>query len=316
MMGIDAETMTQEDIDKSIEYLFPAGLKDKHSNPVMKPPEEVYPSQKDAEFDFDGRPYHPFFYTRNPNFCKIMFDIVEQYESCVHLSDRLISQRRKPDEKSVLDAANMLSSRWVTFKELREMTIETDITKSQYDEFISTLERFVAEPFSYNFKEFIFKFRKDHTSVKTIGEVPMTSMDQDGREFIEAVGQRKSACAKVRVTKPGTGKFTITHIDYPDYEFDTTYFYSFYDRHQLLFPLQFTKLLEEVDVECLVGYGGSSSQAGAIRYALSSCLRSFVNEQMRDDMKIAGLLTQNIRTRERKNVGMKGARARYKWLKR
>ena len=41
MMGMDYETMTQEDIDKAIEYLFPSGLYDPDARPKMKPPEEV-----------------------------------------------------------------------------------------------------------------------------------------------------------------------------------------------------------------------------------------------------------------------------------
>ena len=41
MMGMEAEAMTQEDIDKAIEYLFPSGLYLKDSRPMMKPPEEV-----------------------------------------------------------------------------------------------------------------------------------------------------------------------------------------------------------------------------------------------------------------------------------
>ena len=36
-----AEEMSQEDIDKAIEYLFPAGLYERAANPLMKPPEEV-----------------------------------------------------------------------------------------------------------------------------------------------------------------------------------------------------------------------------------------------------------------------------------
>ncbi len=39
------------------------------------------------------------------------------------------------------------------------------------------------------------------------------------------------------------------------------------------FAFKFTKLLGLVDVEVLVYAGGSSSQAGAIRYAISLCLR-------------------------------------------
>ena len=41
MMGMNYDAMTQEDIDKAIEYLFPSGLYDEEARPKMKPPEEV-----------------------------------------------------------------------------------------------------------------------------------------------------------------------------------------------------------------------------------------------------------------------------------
>ena len=41
MMGMDYDEMTQEDVDKAIDYLFPSGLYDPEARPKMKPPEEV-----------------------------------------------------------------------------------------------------------------------------------------------------------------------------------------------------------------------------------------------------------------------------------
>ena len=41
MMGMEVEAMTQDDIDKAIDYLFPSGLYDPEARPIMKPPEEV-----------------------------------------------------------------------------------------------------------------------------------------------------------------------------------------------------------------------------------------------------------------------------------
>ena len=51
-------------------------------------------------------------------------------------------------------------------------------------------------------------------------------------------------------------------------------------------------MLGLVDVEATLSGGGSSSQAGAMRYAIARCLRSFVEKSVIDDMKISGLLTQ------------------------
>lgn len=39
----------------------------------MKPPEEVFPQRKAAEFDETGRPHHFLFYTSKPNFYKVLY---------------------------------------------------------------------------------------------------------------------------------------------------------------------------------------------------------------------------------------------------
>ncbi|CAH2042460.1 unnamed protein product, partial [Iphiclides podalirius] len=55
MMGEDPETFTQKDVDRAIEYLFPSGIYDPAARPLMKPPEEVFPARKAAEFDEAGQ---------------------------------------------------------------------------------------------------------------------------------------------------------------------------------------------------------------------------------------------------------------------
>ena len=93
-------------------------------------------------------------------------------------------------------------------------------------------------------------------------------------------------------------------------------FFSYYDRHEIMYPLQFTQLLGLVDVECIIDAGGPKGQAGAIRYALAMCLRSFVDQEVIEEMKVCGLLTQDVRVRERKKFGQKGARAKFPWKRR
>lgn len=56
-----------------------------------------------------------------------------------------------------------------------------------------------------------------------------------------------------------------------------------------MFPLIFTNMLGKVDVEAHVEGGGYSGQAGAIRWGIAMALRSFVNEEMIEKMRI-GLL--------------------------
>jgi len=44
--------------------------------------------------------------------------------------------------------------------------------------------------------------------------------------------------------------------------------------------------MSELDVEAMVEGGGNSGQAGAIRFALSSALQSFVDRQMVEKMRL------------------------------
>jgi len=316
MMGDkSAEEMSQEDIDKAIEYLFPAGLYERAANPLMKPPEEVFPKQKDAEFDAEGRPYNPFFYTAAPQTTTLLHDIATHVDQVHAFADRMYGEGKKPDPDLMLDNQVLARSRWVTREELQKMFLE-HVKEHQYNEVIKVFDRLATHPFSYRFKEFIYKYRVDNAHIKSTTEFLQPQFDERGNAYVEMMGQRKTACAKVRVTKPGTGKFSLIHIDHPDHLDDITYFFSLRDRMQVFYPLQFTRLLNLVDVSVTVDAGGSSSQAGAIRYALSVCLKSFVDKDMIEEMTVAGLLTQDVRVRERKKFGQKGARAKYTWKKR
>ena len=219
----------------------------------------------------------------------------------------------------------------------------------QVNELTEALERLLENEFSYKAKDFIFKFRKPIGAIQAVEDPLEPQFDETGRSYVEYLGKfdqwvnretktynslfsfchqveinlnliiiglKMSAVAKVRVTKPGTGVFKITHIDYPEHESDIRYFYSMKDRHVVMYPLQFCKLLGLVDVTCIVDSGGSTGQAGAIRYALSMCLRSFVEEETSIEMKVAGLLTQDVRVHERKKPGQPGAREKFTWKKR
>ncbi|ELU02394.1 hypothetical protein CAPTEDRAFT_88974, partial [Capitella teleta] len=84
-------------------------------------------------------------------------------------------------------------------------------------------------------------------------------------------------------------------------------------REQVMSPLHFTNTLGRVDIEARVEGGGHSSRAGALRLALSRALRSIVDRQMVEKMRIAGLLTKDPRRRERKKFGQEGARRKFTW---
>lgn len=57
-----------------------------------------------------------------------------------------------------------------------------------------------------------------------------------------------------------------------------------------MFPLIFTNMLNQVDIEANVENGGPSGQAGAIRWGISMALRSFVDAETVDRMRYGELL--------------------------
>ncbi|KAK6641776.1 hypothetical protein RUM44_013491 [Polyplax serrata] len=85
---------------------------------------------------------------------------------------------------------------------------------------------------------------------------------------------------------------------------------------EILFPLLVSEMLNKVDFKATVEEGGPVGQAGAIRYGLSRALGSLVSPAVLLKMKVAGLLQNDVRRRERKKPGKEGARRRYTWLKR
>ncbi|KAI4470418.1 ribosomal protein s9 [Holotrichia oblita] len=75
-------------------------------------------------------------------------------------------------------------------------------------------------------------------------------------------------------------------------------------------------MINQVDIEAFVEGGGPSGQAGAIRWGIATGLRSFVDIDMIEKMRLAGLLTRDYRRRERKKPGQAGARKKFTWKKR
>eukprot|EP00099_Drosophila_melanogaster_P015432 NP_524270.2 mitochondrial ribosomal protein S9 [Drosophila melanogaster] len=306
MMGADAETFTQEDIDEAISYLFPSGLYDQKARPAMKSPEVVFPARKAAEFDETGRPFHSMFYTGKPNFFQLLHDIVEETNKLADLEERMLRRGNKPDENQKLEIAGFQ----LLPKDQLELLLVESIADIEYSNFTNSMDRLIASPYAYKSKAFIERYMKPLMDQSKQLEVPKPRIDEEGRQYITTYEcLRKTARADVTVRLPGTGKISINGKD-------ISYFEDENCREQLLFPLQFSELLGKVDVEANVEGGGPSGQAGAIRWGIAMSLRSFVDQEMIESMRLAGLLTRDYRRRERKKFGQEGARRKYTWKKR
>ena len=80
-------------------------------------------------------------------------------------------------------------------------------------------------------------------------------------------------------------------------------------------PLEMTELTDKVDINIKVKGGGSFGQAGAIRHGISRALISY-DEDLRPQLKSAGLLTRDPRKVERKKPGLVKARKSKQFSKR
>jgi small subunit ribosomal protein S9 len=201
MMGLEAATLEQSDIDRSIEYLFPSGLA-AEARPVMKPPEEIYPRQKEAEFDMEGRPFHPFFYTLKPHYYEAVYKLRDHMEAVTIFGDRLARQGKGPDPEQVLNAGKLADTRWATQAEVSTMCLES-VSEAEYNDMLAVLNRLTHLPFSYRVKEDIFAWRVKEGTAATQQLFIPPQFDETGRAWVQFVGMRKTSLATVKVTKPG-----------------------------------------------------------------------------------------------------------------
>ena len=128
------------------------------------------------------------------------------------------------------------------------------------------------------------------------------------KPYFYGTGRRKNSVARVRVYN-GTGKITINDRDIDDYFGLETL------KLIVRQPLAVAGVEGKFDIVVRVAGGGVSGQAGAIRHGLSRALLVY-DENLRGELKKAGFLTRDPRTKERKKYGLKAARRAPQFSKR
>lgn len=127
--------------------------------------------------------------------------------------------------------------------------------------------------------------------------------------YFYALGRRKSATARVRLTK-GSGSITINEKSAADY---------FSSSKNLLVELDkpFAALEQngKYDVSVKVSGGGAAGQADAIRLGIAKSLVE-MDESLKNTLRRAELLGRDPREKERKKFGLKGARKQRQFTKR
>lgn len=126
-------------------------------------------------------------------------------------------------------------------------------------------------------------------------------------EYTEAVGRRKEASARVRLSAAKSTSVVVNGRAADQY-----------------FPLEVMVKTIHAPLQALgVAYavsakvqgGGLKAQATAIRHAISRCLVE-ITPDSRKELKLRGYLKRDPRAKERKKFGLKGARRAPQWSKR
>ena len=131
-------------------------------------------------------------------------------------------------------------------------------------------------------------------------------IDKQGRAY--ATGRRKDAVARVWL-KPGSGRITINGRD------QEVYFARPTLRLVINQPFDIADRRGQYDVVCTVAGGGLSGQAGAVKHGISQALTRY-EPVLRAPVKLAGFLTRDSRTVERKKYGRAKARRSFQFSKR
>ncbi len=136
-----------------------------------------------------------------------------------------------------------------------------------------------------------------------------TIVQEKGARYIEAVGRRKTAIARVRITPSAKTSYAINNRELDSY-FPT-------DALRAMATEAFSKgkITDKFKVTVLVKGGGIASQADAIRLGISRAL--LVHDiELRGRLKKLGFLKRDPRAKERRKFGLKKARKAPQWSKR
>lgn len=129
------------------------------------------------------------------------------------------------------------------------------------------------------------------------------------QKYIEGIGRRKTAIARVRIT-PSSKESVSINDKTVEQHFKTS------SAKQIVFAAMRDIVLDQkfAITGKIIG-GGITSQAEAFRLGLARALVEFKSD-LRGDLKKLGYLKRDPRVKERKKFGLKKARKAPQWSKR
>lgn len=135
-------------------------------------------------------------------------------------------------------------------------------------------------------------------------------IETKNERYIETIGRRKTATARVRITPAPKQSIVVNEKDIE------TYFKTDEQRRVALDAINKGKLAVKFKITAKIAGGGLSAQAEALRHGVARAL--VVHDvELRKKLKKAGFLKRDPRSKERRKFGNKGkARKSPKWSKR
>jgi len=130
------------------------------------------------------------------------------------------------------------------------------------------------------------------------------------KRYIETVGRRKTSIARVRITPATKASFSINGKHSVEEYFKTEKLQMIANEAIKKFPLT-----SDFAITAKIIGGGSNSQAEALRHGLARAVIIY-DATMRKDLKKAGFLKRDPRSKERRKFGLKKARKAPQWSKR
>lgn len=125
--------------------------------------------------------------------------------------------------------------------------------------------------------------------------------------YLEAVGRRKTAIARVRITPASKTTFTINEQEFEKY-FPTA-------ELRRTITSVFADTTQNFNVTAKMIGGGIAGQAEALRHGIARAL--LVHDiNLRGKLKVKGFLKRDPRAKERRKFGLKKARKSPQWSKR
>ncbi len=128
-------------------------------------------------------------------------------------------------------------------------------------------------------------------------------------KYVPAIGRRKTSTAQVRLIPADKTSVVVNDRAINEY-FPTSELFK-----TAMGALHTAENVSEYAVTVKVTGGGIHSQAEAVRHGISRALVK-IDEEFKTDLKKAGFLKRDPRSKERRKFGLKKARKSAQWSKR